>query len=179
MMLTTRAASIHSSTSRQHSGSSSEHSGDLMKRDAAAIEDVGDLRHRTSSAPREPFAGHRRAIAHLVEVLIIDRRPGLEIENNHRHLCPPHHRQHSGGKRISRNVQENQIHVGLAKLMPGLLRFLRCVDKSEIHDLDTGPSEFAGDLLDITSQTFAQSSELRPVSVQPDTEQSDAQRVYC
>ena len=62
-----------------------QHAGDLVERDARALEDVGDLRHRTGRAMGQPFAGHRGAIAQPVEGCVVDRRLGLEVEDDHRH----------------------------------------------------------------------------------------------
>ena len=44
-----------------------EHAGDLVKRNAGAVEDVGDFRHRAGRAVGQPLAGHPRAIAQPVE----------------------------------------------------------------------------------------------------------------
>ena len=65
-----------------------EHAGDLMEGDARATEDVRDLGHRTGAAVRQPFAGHRRAVAHPVERLVVDRGRRLQVEHDDRHPRP-------------------------------------------------------------------------------------------
>jgi hypothetical protein len=50
-------------------------------------------------------------------------------------------------------VQEDQIHVGLAKGVAGGLGLPGIVNQTEIHDLDPGSGEMGGDEIDIAAQT--------------------------
>jgi len=52
---------------------------------ARASQHVSDLRDRAGGAEREPFAGHGGTILQAVEGLVIDRRFGLQIQNDNRH----------------------------------------------------------------------------------------------
>ena len=51
-----------------------QRAGNLEKRDFAAVEDVGDFRHRTSLTVGQPFSGHFRAVAQAIEPVIVNGR---------------------------------------------------------------------------------------------------------
>jgi hypothetical protein len=58
------------------------------------------------------------------------------------------------------------------------LRLFGSVDQAEIDNLDTWALELCGDLTDIAREALAQSFELRPIGIQSDAEETDAQRGY-
>jgi hypothetical protein len=51
-----------------------QHPGDLMENQSRAVENVGDFRHRARAAMRQPFAGHGGAVAHFIEIRVVNRR---------------------------------------------------------------------------------------------------------
>ena len=115
-----------------------EHAGDLVERDAGPVEDVGDLRHGAGGAIRQPLARHLRPVAESVERLVVDRRRRLQIENDHRHFRAPHDRQHGRRQGVRRDVQEDEVDVRPAEVVPRDERLFRRVDQAEVHDLDAG-----------------------------------------
>jgi len=151
-----------------------QHARDLVKRDAGAVEDVGNLRHRAGRAMGEPFAGHLRAVAELVEPRVINRRLGREVEDDDRHLRAPHNRQHGGRQRVGGDVQENQVHIRLPELVPRRERLLWRVHEAEVDDLDARQRQFLRDAREVAFEPLLQARELRPVGVQADAEESDA-----
>ena len=102
--------------------------GHLIERHPAAIENVRDFRHRTRLAIGKPMAGHLRAVVHLIKRRVIDRRFGCQVQNDHRHLRPSHHRQHRARQGISRDVQKNQIDIGPAEGVAGFEGFDGVID---------------------------------------------------
>src|SRR5205814_9378329 len=78
-------------------------------------------------------------------------------------------------QRVRGHVQKNQIDIALAELMPGFKRFHRTVDQAEVDDLNAGPLQSLLNDRDISLQPLFQPRELRPVGVQPDSEQADFQ----
>ena len=92
---------------------------------------------------REPLAGHGGAIAHPVKALRSQSRPPAPVEDDDRHFGALHHRQHGGGKRIRRDVQENQIHVGAAELVAGLQRLFGLSIRPRLTTSTPGRSSFA------------------------------------
>ena len=147
-----------------------------MKIDARAVENVGNLRHRAGRAEGQPVAGHARAVAQRVEACVVNRRLGREIEDDHRHLRASDHRQHGRGKRVGRDVQEDQVHVRAPELPPGLAGALGVVHQAEVDDLDARPRELLRHAGHVALQSFLEPGELRPVSVQADAEETDAER---
>ena len=81
-----------------------QHPGDLVEVHARAAEDVGNLGNRTGAAVRQPLAGHRRAVVHAVERLVVDRRRGLEVEHDDRDARALDHGQDRGRQRVGRDV---------------------------------------------------------------------------
>ena len=144
-----------------------------MEIDARALEDVGDLRHRAGAAMRQPFAGHRRAIAHAVERGVVDGARRLQVEDDDRNPGAPDHREDRRRQRIGRDVKEDQIDVFLSKAVPCLEGFGRAVDQTEIHHLDAGPGEPLGHPLHVALQSLLQPGKLRPVRIEPDAEQAN------
>ena len=71
-------------------------------------------------------------------------------------------------------MQEDQIDVGLAKLVARLGRFRGVIDQPEVNYV--GPQRFKlpGDAVGIPIQPVFQPRKLRPVSIQSDAEESDA-----
>ena len=52
------------------------------------VEHAGHFRHRAGLAVRQPLAGHPTAVAHAVQVIVVDRRGGLQVQHDHRHAEP-------------------------------------------------------------------------------------------
>ncbi len=113
-----------------------QHAGYLKKWDAAAVEYVGDLRHRTRLAVSQPFAGHFRPITQAVEPVIVDGGRGRQIKNNDRNLGAANHRQHGRGQGVGGDMEKYEVNIRLAELMPRSLGFFGSVDEAEIHNLD-------------------------------------------
>ena len=153
-----------------------EHAGDLVEAHAGALEDVGDLGHRAGGAVRQPLARHPRAVAQAVERGVVDRRLGGEVEDDHRHLRALHHRQHGGRQRVGSDVEEQQVDLAAAALAARLAGAVGVVDQAEVDDLDARPGELRRDAGHVALEALLQAGELRPVGVQSDPEQSEAQR---
>ena len=118
----------------------------LEKRNAAAVEDIGDFRHRTSLAVGQPFSGHLGAVAQAIEPVIVNGRRGTQIQNDDGHLSPPDDRQDGGRERIGCNVEEDEIDVGAPELVARREGLLGGVDQSQIHYLGARPFELLSDL---------------------------------
>ena len=152
-----------------------QHPGDLVEINPGAVEDVGDFRHGTRGAKRQPVTGHRRAVAHFVEARVINGRCRREIQNDHWHFRALHHRQHGRGKRIRRDVKKDHVHVRLAEFVAGFQRLHRIVNQAEVDDLDAGTLQFFLDGADIAFEARLETFELRPISVKADAKKSDTQ----
>ena len=63
-----------------------EHAGHLVERNLQPAENIGNLRHRAGAAVGKPFTGHRGAVFHGVELLVVDGCSGLQVQQNHRQL---------------------------------------------------------------------------------------------
>src|ERR1039458_6849850 len=155
-----------------------QHSGDLMEINARAAENIGDFRNRTCGAMCQPVTGHRGAVAHCVKLCVINRRRRREVQNDDWNFRALHNGQHSRGKRISCDVEKNQIHVRLAKFVAGFERLHRIVNEAEIHDLDAGTLKLFLDDANIAGEARFESLELRPVSIEADAEQSDTEIAF-
>ena len=130
-----------------------------------AGEHVRDFRDRAGGTMHAPSAGHGRAVTHFVERRVINRRCGLEVQDNDGNFGALHHRQNRGRKRVSRDVKKNQIHVLLPEAMSGFKGLERRINQAEIHHLDSGSFELVADDPDITFEALFESFELRPVGV--------------
>jgi hypothetical protein len=73
----------------------------------------------------QPFAGHLRAVAHLVECFVVERGDGLQIQDDDRHLGALHHGQDGGAQGVGGDMQENDVHIGTTEGVSGLHRFFR------------------------------------------------------
>ena len=151
-----------------------ERAGDLVKIDAGALEGVRDLGNRAGGAPGEPVASHFRAIAKVVECLVVDGLAGLEVHDHDRNLGALSHRKHGGGKRVSGDIEENDVHLRAPEETPGLGGALRRIHQTRVADFDSGASEFVRDLGDISLEAFLEALELRPVGLEADAKKSDA-----
>lgn len=121
----------------------------------------------------KPLARHLPAVAHAVERVVGNRRGRLKIEDDDRNFGSLHHRQDSRGQGVGSHMQEDQVNIRLPKAVAGLDRFLRCVDQTQVDDLDAGPCQPGLDHAQIAFQPLFQSFELRPVRRQTDAEQAD------
>src|SRR5207253_10625258 len=88
-----------------------QHAGDLVEGNASPSEDVCDFGDGTGRAIGEPLAGHRGAVRKLIEAGVVDCGLGLEVEHDYRNPGAPDDRQHGGGKRVSGDVQDEQVNV--------------------------------------------------------------------
>ena len=114
-----------------------------------------------------------RAVAQLVERLVVDGRGGLQVQNDHRHLGAADDRQHGRRQGVGRDVQEDQIDVGLAEVVAGTQRLFGRVDQAEVDDLDARAASFSSVCCKIAFSRSFEPVELRPVGVEPDAEQAD------
>ena len=152
------------------------HAGDLEERNLAAAENVGDFRNGACLAPCQPLAGHPAAILHGVEGGVIDGLSRGEIQDDDGHFGPAHHGEHGGRQGVSGDVQEEQVDVGPAEGVAGLQGFFRGIDHAEVDDLDVRAPQAGGDALDVFIQAAQEPFELRPIGIEADGEQADAQR---
>ena len=74
-------------------------------------------------------------------------------------------------------MQENQIHIGRPKLMPGFQGLGRRIDQSQADHFHPGTLQAFGHHTEITLQPRFKPGELRPVCVQTDAEKAHTQRV--
>ena len=137
------------------------------------VEHAGHFRHRAGLAVRQPLAGHPTAVAHAVQVIVVDRRGGLQVQHDHRHAEPLHHRQHRRRQRVSRYVQEHQFHIVFFQPPRGGVRFRRVVHHPGVDHLGPHAAHFFRDLPLVALQTFQQTVELPPISIQSDSKKSD------
>ena len=86
--------------------------------------------------------------------------------------------QDGGGQGVGRDVEKNQIHVGLAKLMSGVERLGHGINQAEVDDFDAGTFEPVADDAQIAFESRFQSLELRPVGFKADAEKADAERAF-
>src|ERR1035437_2812363 len=126
----------------------------------------------------KPVASHRRAVAHRVEFCVINRGCRREVQDDDGNFRTLHDGQHGRRQRVSRDVQENNVHVRLAEFVAGLQSLFWIVNETKIHDLDAGTFEFFLDSADVAFETRLESLELRPVSVEADAEKSDAKLTF-
>jgi hypothetical protein len=153
-----------------------EHAGDLVKAYAGAFENIRDLRNRTGGTMGEPVAGHLCPVAEAVEAGVVDRWRRCEVEDDYGHLRALDHGQHGRRQRIRRDVEENHIDVGAAKLAARGKRTVGIVDEAKVHDLDSLTGEFRRNAAEIALETLLEAGELGPVRVEADTEKANAKR---
>ena len=152
----------------------SQYAGHLVKCDARARKNIGDLRHRTRRTIRQPLAGHRGPVRQTIERVVVDRRSRLQVQHQHRNAGPLHHRQHGCRERISRHVDDQQIHVGPAARVSGLAPALRRIHQAQLLDRGAGLLQPRAHLAHVAFQPRAQPVKLRPVRIQPDAAQAHA-----
>ena len=101
-----------------------------MKGIRAPVEDVGDFRHGAGRAVGQPFARHPGAVAQRVEPRVVDGRARRRFSTITGTFARRTTGKHGGRQRVGGDVQENQVHVGLAEAVPGLGGLLRRVDQT-------------------------------------------------
>ncbi len=149
------------------------HPRHLMKVDPTSPEHIRNFRHRASLAMSQPLPGHRRPVLHLVERLIINRGQRRQVQQDHRHLRPPHHRQHSRRQRIRRHMQKNQINIPLPKRMSGRHTLLSRIHHPQVQHLSPKPRELPLNRAVVPLQPLPQAAELSPVRFQANAEQAN------
>ena len=100
---------------------------------------------------------------------------GLQIQNDDGNFGALHDRQNGGGERVGGDVEKNQVHIGLAKLVTGSDGFFGRIDQPQIDDIDSGCSEKMSNTRDVAFQAFLQTRELRPVSIEANTEEANGE----
>ena len=128
-----------------------ERAADLKKWNAAAVENVGDLRHRARLAEGQPFARHLRAVAETVECGVVDGGRRRQVQDDDRHFGAAHDGQDGGGKSVGGDVQKDQVDVCPPEFVSGGESFLRGINQSEIENLNAGAFELARDLLSVSA----------------------------
>jgi hypothetical protein len=74
-------------------------------------------------------------------------------------------------------MQEDEIDIGLPEPMSGGHRFLGGIDQTEVHNVGAKSREAFRDVRYIALQPAFQSWKLRPIGIEPDPEEPDAQNV--
>src|ERR1700733_13564084 len=151
-----------------------QHSSHLMEWNPAAPKHISYLRNRTSLAMRQPLPGHLRPVLHPVERRIVDSSLSRQVQQNHRNLSPSHHRQHSGRKRISSNMQEDKVNIALPERMSRSHRLFRRIDHAQVNDLSIPRPQPLRNPAVIPFKPLPQPRKLAPICLKPNAEQPDA-----
>ena len=157
-----------------------QHAGYLVEGDFGAVENIGDFRNRTGGTVGEPLARHLGAVAKGVEGGVIDGRAGLEIEDDHRHFGAADDGEHGAGEGVGGDVEEEEVYILFTKRVAGVEGFFRRVDEPEFVDGDAAgdAGDFFRDPRDVAFEPFFESGELRPVSVQSNSEKAELERTH-
>ena len=155
-----------------------QHAGHLVERHARAQQYIGDLRDGTRGAVGEPLARHRRAIASPVERRIIDRTFRLQIQEHDRDLRALQDGQNRRRHGVGRDVQEDDVDVRASEGVAGREGLVHGIDQAEVRDRDVRTAQSSLDPSELLLEPSLEPGELRPVRVEPDPEQPDAQLVH-
>ena len=150
-----------------------QHPSHLMERNPATPKHIGYLWNRTSLAMRQPLSGHPRPILHRVERRIVDSSLRRKVQQDHRNLSPPHHRQHSRRERISSNMQEDKVNIPLSERTSRSHRVLRRIDHAQVYDLSAGRPQTLRNPAVIPFKPLPQPRKLLPIRLKPNAEQPD------
>ena len=139
---------------------------DRAEGDAAATEDVGDLRQRALPTVGQPLAGVEGGMVHVLG--------GLHVDDQHRGLGPLRDGQHHVRREVRRQVDDDHVAVRRSQGL-GCCRSLEWVaDEADVHDLAVHPVQTIRNEPGRCLEVVQQPRELRPVGAQATGHETDA-----
>ena len=136
-----------------------------IKAEAGTLQHTGQFGYRAGLAVSQPLASHQRSVAQSVQVIVVDSRNGLDVQQQHGLAHPLHHRQHGRREGVGGDEDADKLHLLLQEEGGCGMRLRNVIYHSAPDHLDLHALQTDGYLVFVAQQAGQQSFVLSPICI--------------